>query len=380
MNERSASCGRVLFVSNIPWDFVWQRHQTLASLFACEHEVAFLELPGVRRVGWRDLGRIGRRGLALLRPTRAGATTGSVQVLRPWVLPATNRFFCAWNRRVLRRALGGWCAGVETLVNYSPTPTALAAAEIVPHRRAVYDCTDNWSAVPGVPESVLRAEAEWLRRADLTVVPSRALEARHQPCARRLERLPHGALVERFAPVAQRAAPGGPVTLLYYGHLHRQHLDFDVLAEVARLRPDWRILLVGPVKTPGVFPSNVRLVGQQPHEALAGWIAQAHVLLLPYVLNAYTECVLPAKTYECLATGRPVVAAPLPELVADFGSVMRFARGGAEYVAAVKAVLREDSPETVARRINLAQQNSWEMRYRTLAGWLDGRAQAEAQQ
>ncbi|MFT3830058.1 MAG: glycosyltransferase [Opitutaceae bacterium] len=366
-------------MSNIPWDFVWQRHQTLASLFAREHEVAFLELPGVRRIGWRDLGRVARRGLALLRRTRAGTTTDGVQVLRPWVLPATNRLFCGWNRRVLLRTLGDWREGVETLVNYSPTPTALATAQIVRHRRAVYDCTDNWSAVPGVPESALRAEAEWLRRADLTVVPSRALETRHGNRARRLERLPHGALVDRFLPAAATRPEVEPITLLYYGHIHRQHLAFEAIAEIARLRPHWRILLVGPVKTPGLFPMNVELVGQQPHVALAGWVARAHVLLLPYVLNAYTECVLPAKTYECLATGRPIVAAPLPELVADFRATMSFAYSGSEYVSAVESALVEDTSEAAARRIALATRNSWEMRYHTLVGLLGGLAEGEVQ-
>lgn len=370
MNENPAR-RRVLFVSNIPWDFVWQRHQTLASLFARDHEVTFLEVPGLRRVRWRDAGRILRRTVSLLGPRPTSLPSSGVAVLRPWVLPATNRLFCAWNRRVLARALGGCRSGVFALVNYSPTPTSLAVADLVPHDVAVYDCTDNWSAVPGVPRAVLRAEAEWLRRADLTVVPSRALEVRHRAVARRLERLPHGALVERFRMVGQEPPPAGPITLLYYGHLHRQHLDFEAIIGLARLRPRWRIVLVGPVKTPGTFPSNVELVGQQPHDRLAGWIARAHVLLLPYVLNAYTEAVLPAKTYECLATGRPIVAAPLPELVAGFGDCMRFARTAPEYVAEVEGALAVDDRASQERRIAIATANTWDSRYATLRGWID---------
>ncbi len=363
---------RALFVSNLDWDFVWQRHQTLATLFAQDYEVGFLELPGLRRIGWRDAGRIARRVATLARAARRpGPTATGVTLLRPWVLPATNPPGCAWNRRVLARALRDWRTGVELLVNYSPTPTALAAADLAPAATLVYDCTDNWSAVSGVPASVLQAEAEWLRRADLTLVPSRALEARHRPQARRLERLPHGALVERFATVAQQPPPARPVTLLYYGHLHRQHLDFAVIADLARLRPQWRIVLVGPVKTPGAFPANVVLVGQQPHEALAGWIARAHVLLLPYVLNAYTACVLPAKTYECLATGRPIIAAPLPELTAAFAGDMRFARTAAEYVAEVEAALATDDRASQERRVARAAANSWAARYETLRHWID---------
>ena len=57
MTARSKSTGSrptTLVISNIAWDFVWQRHQTLASLFARDSEVVFLEVPGIRRVRLRD--------------------------------------------------------------------------------------------------------------------------------------------------------------------------------------------------------------------------------------------------------------------------------------------------------------------------------------
>lgn len=371
VNKESAMRGRVLFISNIAWDFVWQRHQTMATLFARDYEVGFLEVPGLRQIGWHDVGRIVRRAVSLLRrKSAASIPVSSVTLLRPWILPMTNSLALAWNRWVLARTLRDWRTGVDVVVNYSPTFTAFAALDLVPHIALIYDCTDNWSAVSGVPSSVLRAEREWLRRADLTLVPSRMLEALHRSHAQCLKRLSHGVLVERFSSVAEMPVPTGPTTLLYYGHLHRQHLDFEMIAALGRLRPDWRIILVGPVKTPGEFPANVQLVGQQNHEALAGWIAHSHVLLLPYVINAYTEAVLPAKTYECLATGRPIVAAPLPDLVAGFTDYMRFARTAEEYAREVELSLAEDTQAARGKRMELARENSWESRYILLTEWL----------
>jgi glycosyltransferase involved in cell wall biosynthesis len=360
-----------LFISNIAWEFAWQRHQTLASLFAQDSDVVFCEVPGVRRVGWRDLPRIFARLRQLgSRPAKSGEPVPpGLSIVRPWVLPATNRVFCALNAWLLNRCLTReprLREGVDLIVNYSAARTALQLIARVPHRRLVYDCTDDWRAVRGIPVFLPNDEKWLLQRADLTMVPSRVLEARRAPDARRLVRVPHGAMVERFrVPARPRRADGG-ATVLYYGHLHRQHLDFDLIAGLAQRRPAWTIVLVGDVKTPEAFPANVRLAGAQPHRRLIEFIAEADVLILPYAINDYTRAVLPAKTYECLASGRPIVATPLPELVQEFSEHIRFATDADGFVGAVEASLAEDTPVRAGRRSELAAQNSWERRYREI--------------
>lgn len=359
-----------LFISNIPWDFVWQRHQTLASLFARDGRVIFCEIPGIRRVGLRDARRVLarlRRVAASARPV-ADATPppAGLTIVRPFVLPATNALFCAWNARQMRRfaaAQPDLRAGVDLVIDYSASRTALQLLDRVPHRRLVYDCTDDWLAVRGIPPFLRADEHALLARADLTLVPSAPLLERKAPAARRIARVPHGVLLERFL-VPPRPAPAGPtVNLLYYGHLHRQHVDFAAIERIARARPDWRIVLIGPVKTPHAFPPNVLLGGQQPHERLRDAIGAADVLLLPYAINEYTKAVMPAKSYECLATGRPIVAAPLPQLTADFAGEMAFADAPDAWVPAIERALRDDTPAARAARIAVAEANTWERRY-----------------
>src|SRR5882672_11637757 len=79
----------ILVISNVTWDFVWQRHQTIAQLFARERDVIYCEIPGVRAVGWADLGRIFRRLRTLRRPAATNLPP-RLRLLRPFVLPATN--------------------------------------------------------------------------------------------------------------------------------------------------------------------------------------------------------------------------------------------------------------------------------------------------
>jgi glycosyltransferase involved in cell wall biosynthesis len=117
------------------------------------------------------------------------------------------------------------------------------------------------------------------------------------------------------------------------------------------------------MKTPHVFPANVVLPGQQPHERLREFVRSADVLLLPYSLNDYTRAVLPAKIYECLATGRPIVAAPLPELMEAFAEHLQFATRPAEWPGAVERALSEDSAAAREARIALARANTWQNRF-----------------
>ncbi len=365
----------VLLISNIPWNFIWQRHQTMAALFASAgHRVLFCELPGTRRIGPGDASRVLARLVALRRTNTVGLPAG-LRVLRPFVLPATNTAcmaFNAWRVRELVAREPGLSSGVDLMLNYSAARTALQLIDTVPHHRLVYDCTDDWLAVRGIPAHLPDDERRLLARADLTLVPSRTLLTRKSPLARRCVRLPHGAMTDRFECEPKNPPSADRLTLLYYGHLHRQHLDFALLEGIARARPAWRIILVGPVKSPHPWPPNVELPGQQAHEKICDFVTRADVLLLPYVLNGYTQAVLPAKTYECLATGRPILAASLPELVADFAGHMEFPEGVAGWVSAAELACRSDTPERRHARVALARANSWAARFEQLQILLAG--------
>lgn len=361
----------ILFISNIAWDFVWQRHQTLASLFAQDHDVIFCEVPGMRRVEWAHWRRILARLWLLLGANRRppAALPARVTVLRPFVLPATNAAFCAANAWLIRqfvrrhRKLAG---GASLIINYAPTRTARQLLAHVPHERLVYDCTDDFLAMRRIPRFLAADEQAILAEADLTVVPSRRLEELKRPAARRLVRIPHGALVDRFLVEPKERNASGPLTVVYYGHIFAQHLDIAAVETLARARPTWRIVLIGPVKTAHGFPPNVELPGQQAHAALRGWIRDADAIILPYALNDYTRAVLPAKTYECLATGRPIVAAPLPELVRDFSAHMRFVTTTDGWAPTIEAAVQGDSVATRDARIAIAKANGWDVRYREL--------------
>ncbi len=106
-------------------------------------------------------------------------------------------------------------------------------------------------------------------------------------------------------------------------------------------------------------------LGEVPHGRLPEALAGVDAFVLPYVINGLTRAISPAKTYECLATGRPVVASPLPALK-DLSGHVYLADGPEGFVGALRNLSETETDERVRARGRLARENSWAVRFREI--------------
>lgn len=109
--------------------------------------------------------------------------------------------------------------------------------------------------------------------------------------------------------------------------------------------------------------SNVHLLGQRPHSSLPRYVAAFDVCLIPYVLSPYTVSVVPTKLFEYLASGEPVVASRLPEVVALAlpREAVTIATTAGEFSEGIAAAIRRrpSDLERITRR-RIAQRFSWD--------------------
>lgn len=95
-----------------------------------------------------------------------------------------------------------------------------------------------------------------------------------------------------------------------------KHHVMHLLAEVARKRPDWHIVMIGD-STVDLAPyrslPNMHFLGRKPYADLPAYCRQFDVGLIPFKVNELTKAVNPIKLREYLAAGLPVVSTPLPE-------------------------------------------------------------------
>ena len=89
------------------------------------------------------------------------------------------------------------------------------------------------------------------------------------------------------------------------------------------------------------------------------------MVLLPYVIDDFTRHIQPAKLFECLAVGKPVVATRLPSLE-PFSDLVSLATNIEEFDQALAEAAVENDPELRERRKEVARANSWERRYQEI--------------
>jgi glycosyltransferase involved in cell wall biosynthesis len=111
---------------------------------------------------------------------------------------------------------------------------------------------------------------------------------------------------------------------------------------------------------------NIHFLGSKPYRDLPRYICQFDVCVLPWrETNIFTSYGSAIKVREYLATGKPVVMAPLYEYLETPG--LRFFRGTEEFIEQVEAALQENSPLLGAERQAVVKDGTWDERASQLA-------------
>ncbi len=108
-----------------------------------------------------------------------------------------------------------------------------------------------------------------------------------------------------------------------------------------------------------------------PQAELPTLLEPIDALLLPYKVGGFTKAAFPAKIYECLATGKPIVTVPLPDLQGELSKYIYLANGGSEFVDLLCRLPQMETLEKVQSRLALARGNSWESRLDVVSGELE---------
>lgn len=368
----------IVCIASIDWDFNRQNPQETAFAFSnAGNRVLYIENTGVRAVGWRDTPRLLSR-LANWWRARGGTkhTANGVDVLSPLLLPLPfTKSAGAINARLLLRSIHRWLrdssSGPLIVITFLPTPLALAVIEALDPALVVYYCIDRLvESSPGA-RKLVHSESRLMAEADLVLVTSDSLYEAAAPLASRVDFLASGVSFDAYERARRaRSEPHpafeglkGPV-IGFVGSL-RSSTDINLLAEAAALAPDLNFVLAGPHFTDLKALArlkNVRLIGAISYADVMSYVVRFDIGVLPYVLNPFTTAIMPVKLKEYLAAGLPIVSTPLPEVLsfaAGHPGIITFADDAAGFVSAARAAMAENTPEAVAKRLEIAKQFDW---------------------
>jgi UDP-galactopyranose mutase len=345
--------------ANQRWDFTVRRPQHLMTRWARDRRVWFFEEPDPRpsSSAYLDVRR----------------SDSHVQVVTPHLPAGTDA------DGALRMLLTAMMAQQEIrdYVAWYYTPHAMRFTEHLLPLATVYDCMEEVPAARSASDSMPELERALCRKADLLFTDGQSLyeEKRHVYPA--VHSFPSAVDFPHFVQARMRSDdPPDQATiphprLGWFGVID-ERVDLDLISGLAWRRPDWHIVLVGPIAriSPAALPQapNIHYLGNKPYSVLPRYLAGWDVAIMPFVRNQATRFLSPSKTPEYLAGGRPIVSTSIRDVVRPYGALglVEIADSPKEFEEATKRLLAGDAQPRWQSTDAFLEKVSWESTWRAM--------------
>jgi glycosyltransferase involved in cell wall biosynthesis len=299
-------------------------------------------------------------------------------VMTPVNLPLYGSRIGRWLNRILlvtQLRLAMLLLGISRPILWVAIPTAAEMAGRLGEKLLLYQVSDKYDANEdsALPAQVIRRCDRQLKdAADVVLYSGRKLFSEATEPHRFF--LEQAVDFEHFSDLKGEPAPeleGIPHPILGYFGTMDYVMDTELMAEVARLRPSWHWVLIGlKSNLVKIAAPNIHFLGPKQYGELPRFSRLFDVCVLPWrESNTFTSYGSAIKVREYLATGKPVVMAPLYEYLQTPG--LRFYRGTQEFIAQIEAALAEDTPSRGAQRQAVVKGGTWDERARQLAALIN---------
>jgi len=145
-----------------------------------------------------------------------------------------------------------------------------------------------------------------------------------------------------------------------------ERMDLDLIDGIAATRPDWHLVLLGPVVKidPESLPRrpNLHYLGARHYQQLPDYLAGWDVALMPFARNDATRFISPTKTPEYMAAGVPVVSTSIRDVVRPYGQqgLVRIADEVPAFVQACADAMAENRSKRITQADAFLRQTSWD--------------------
>jgi len=355
---------RLVWFSEIQWDFLSTRKQRLLARFPENWRILFIEPYALgRRHHWLPVkrGRVWVVSVPFLKsvPFRIGQLL-DIPLLRLLVSLPGIVMMQFWVT-----VLG--FASRERIIGLSNLYWSRVAA-CLPCRLRFYDANDDHLAFPGSPPWLKRYLDTYLSSVQLLFSVSPELTARLRvPVGVRCIELGNGVEFTHFAtPIHQipEALSGLKRPILgYVGAM--DWIDTALVAAVAKAWPDYSIVLIGPAYEREWWKKhvalnampNVHYVGKIDYAELPALVQHFDLALMPLLSNELKGVSHPNKLYEYSASGVPVLSMNYCSAVERAREVVHVALSPEAFVRMVPEALADKRREA---RQAFARQHSWD--------------------
>ncbi|MGZ8288513.1 MAG: NAD(P)-binding protein [Telluria sp.] len=357
----------IIVFCHLRWDFVFQRPQHLLTRLANHYKIIMVEEP------------IHHEGGNFLRKTQVAP---NVTVCQPHT-NITSPGFHDDQIPSLKPMLANLVSEGEDPIVWFYTPMALPLLQDLHPSLVVYDCMDELAAFKNSPKQLLQRETALLGIADVVFTGGPSLYEAKKERHANAHCFSSSVDAVHFRKALDRASAHEShdniphPRLGFYGVID-ERFDIDLLTALADARPDYHIVLVGPVVKidPASLPqrANIHYLGQQSYEALPRFLAGWDVCLLPFALNDSTKFISPTKVLEYMAAELPIVSTPITDVKVPYGHVVAVAHTPEEFIQACDEAVAM-SPDQKAAMIGtmrgIVAGTSWDVTVARMRGLME---------
>ncbi|TSJ36318.1 glycosyltransferase family 1 protein [Mucilaginibacter corticis] len=348
---------QLIIFSHLRWDFVYQRPQHLASRLAKLSNLFYIEEPifdAYERIYFESV------------------VKNKVTVMVPHLKPGlSHEFTIAGLSSLFNVFIAGFDLAYTAFWYY--TPMALEFSASYEPQIIIYDCMDELSAFKFAPLNIRTLEKELMLKADLVLTGGRSLYEAKKASHHNIHAFPSSIDMVHFTQARAKGdlpldqVSGNMPILGFYGVID-ERFDIALIADLAEARPDWQIVLIGPVVKidPDSLPKqvNIQYLGPKTYEQLPGYMAGWDIAMIPFLLNESTRFISPTKTPEYLAAGLPVISTPIFDVVNPYGlnGLVDIGKNAAEFIKLAEDILADklNEPDRLAIADGFLALNSWD--------------------
>ncbi|RYY07427.1 MAG: glycosyltransferase family 1 protein [Sphingobacteriaceae bacterium] len=348
---------KLLCLSHLRWDFVYQRPQHLLTRFSEIFSTYFLEEPihDAQEDAYLHLSKRLPNLWVVVPHIPSGLSKAEEKVVMKQLM---DKFMEKEN-------------GDDFLFWYY-TPMALSFTEQLNPALTVYDCMDELSLFKNAPVELKDLEKKLMAKSDVVFTGGNSLYEAKKHQHANIHSFPSSIEKEHFVKArTNKVQPEDQKNISnpklgFYGVID-ERFDIELIREIADARPNWEFMLIGPVlkinrdhlpKNP-----NIHYLGQKTYDQLPAYLSGWDIALIPFMLNDSTKFISPTKTPEYLAAGKPVVSTAIRDVVNPYGKnkLVHIGATAEDFIEAIEYELdHRNDKQWLAKVDSFLSKNSWD--------------------
>jgi len=361
-----------LILSSIDWDFLMQRHQVFATGFSLEGAVFFVENTGFGKPKFTSIKPIFSRLKNIIfksKTNNLNPIPKNLKVIAPLMLPPVGKlanllnqhFFIPFLIKTLKKE---GLSNNPVIITYLPTRTSIEIIKKFVPKLIIYDSIASLENRPNAPNGFKKTENELLKLTDIILTHADLLYKKYKLRHHKVFQIHHGVNFKLFNSISH--IKGDYKIVGYFGAIS-QWTDLNIIKTL--IDGGYKIKIIGKNSLPINInlPKGISIEGPYDQNKLVQKIKNWGSIILPYITNhPYMKGVMPAKIYECLATGKPILSTSLENYSPEIRYNIYICKSPRQFLTILNNLEKFESNKKKKTRIEIAKKHSYEIAQKEL--------------